>query len=95
MSFFNITHVRSVRNGRYAFGFVWFYVSEFQTEISADRHHFAVFIFFTVYALLSQRKRGSRVVSALASCAGGPGFDPRRRRGKFFVGPNHRRLKLH
>ena len=32
-------------------------------------------------------KRGSRVVSALASCARGPGFDPRRRRGKF-VGPN-------
>ena len=28
------------------------------------------------------------MVSALASCAGGPGFDPRRRRGKFFVGPN-------
>ena len=33
------------------------------------------------------RKRGSRVVSALASCARGPGFDPRRRRRKF-VGPN-------
>ena len=32
------------------------------------------------------RKRGSRVVSALASCARGPGFDPHRRRGKF-VGP--------
>ena len=32
-------------------------------------------------------KRGSRVVSALASCARGPGFEPRRRRGKF-VGPN-------
>ena len=32
-------------------------------------------------------KRGSRVVSALASCARGPGFDPRLRRGKF-VGPN-------
>ena len=32
-------------------------------------------------------KRGSKVVSALASCARGPGFDPRRRRGKF-VGPN-------
>ena len=32
-------------------------------------------------------KRDSRVVSALASCARGPGFDPRRRRGKF-VGPN-------
>ena len=31
--------------------------------------------------------RDSRVVSALASCARGPGFDPRRRRGKF-VGPN-------
>ena len=27
------------------------------------------------------------MVSALASCARGPGFDPRRRRGKF-VGPN-------
>ena len=32
-------------------------------------------------------KRGSRVVSALASGARGPGFDTRRRRGKF-VGPN-------
>ena len=32
-------------------------------------------------------KRDSRVVSALASCARGPGFDPRRRRGKF-VGPS-------
>ena len=32
-------------------------------------------------------KRGSRGVSALASCARGPGFDPRRLRGKF-VGPN-------
>ena len=36
---------------------------------------------------LSRGKRDSRVVSALASCARGPGFDPRRRRGKF-VGPN-------
>ena len=27
------------------------------------------------------------MVSAMASCAGGPGFDPRQRRGKF-VGPN-------
>ena len=33
------------------------------------------------------RKRGSRVVSALASCARGPGFNPRQRRGNF-VGPN-------
>ena len=33
------------------------------------------------------RKRGSRVVSTLASCARGPGFDPCQRRGKF-VGPN-------
>ena len=32
-------------------------------------------------------KRGSRVVSALASCARGPGFDPRQRREKF-IGPN-------
>ena len=32
-------------------------------------------------------KRGSRVVKALTSCARGPGFDPRRRRGKF-AGPN-------
>ena len=37
--------------------------------------------------LLVLEKRGSRVVSALASCARGPGFEPRRRRGKF-VGPN-------
>ena len=28
------------------------------------------------------RQRGSRVVSAIASCARGPGFDPRRRRRK-------------
>ena len=32
-------------------------------------------------------KRGSRVVSALSSCARGPEFDPRRRRGKKCV-PN-------
>ena len=37
--------------------------------------------------LEQRRKRDSRVVSALASCARGLGFDPRRRRGKF-VGPN-------
>ena len=36
---------------------------------------------------LPRMSRGSRVVSALASCARGPGFDPRQRRGKF-VGPN-------
>ena len=45
---------------------------------------------FTIFAWNgtgTERKRGSRVVSALASCARGPGFDPRRRRGKF-VGPN-------
>ena len=54
-----------------------------------------VFAFHWYYKLSQQyvhvhakhRKRGSRVVSALASCARGPGFDPRQRRGKF-VGPN-------
>ena len=42
------------------------------------------------YSSLSKEgegKRNSRVVSALASCARGPEFDPRRRRGKF-VGPS-------
>ena len=33
------------------------------------------------------KMRGIRVVSALASCAIGPGFDPHQWRGKF-VGPN-------
>ena len=43
--------------------------------------------FYTPVAHDPLRKRDSRVVSALATCARGPGFDPRRRRGKF-VGPN-------
>ena len=45
------------------------------------------FIAFSDYILKRQGKRDSRVVSALASCARGPEFDPRRRRGKF-VGPS-------
>ena len=47
---------------------------------------------YTISVFILGRKNldlhlGSRVVSALAACARGPGFDPCRRRGKF-VGPN-------
>ena len=38
---------------------------------------------FNIVSMLNEMKRGSSVVSALASAARGPGFDPRRRRGNF------------
>ena len=53
----------------------------------SEKHYRFLSKILHVFLKINKEKRDSRVVSALASCARGPGFDPRRRRGKF-VGPN-------
>ena len=56
---------------------------QYARKLDLLTRHEATLVFMSQYMW----KQGSRVVSALASCARGPGFDPCRRRGKF-AGPN-------